>query len=73
MNLINNAHIGAYNATQQQILIDALNKNDDDDVKIDVLIGVVVGIGVVVLGLVAAVAFMAFREKRGKPVFAALV
>ena len=73
MNLINNAHIGAYNATQQQILIDALNKNDDDDVKIDVLIGVVVGIGVVVLGLVAAVAFIAFREKRGKPVFAALV
>ena len=74
MNLINAAHIGVYNVTQQTILTDSLKKKDDDDeVKLDVLIGVVVAIGAVTLGLVAAVSYMAAREKRGKPVFAALV
>ena len=75
MNLINAAHIGVYNVTQQTILKDSLvvKKDDDDEVKLDVLIGVVVAIGAVTLGLVAAVSYMAAREKRGKPVFAALV
>ena len=48
-------------------------KSDDDEEKLDVLIGVVCAVGAIVLGLVAFVGYMASMEKKGKPIFTALV
>ena len=47
-------------------------KDNDDEVKLDVLIGVVCGIGAVVLGLLGTLIYMAKMEKKGKPFFAPL-
>ena len=47
--------------------------DDGDNVKMDVLVGVVCGIGVVVLALAGFVAFLAKREKAGRPVWKPLV
>ena len=53
--------------------VKASAKSDDDEVKLDVLIGVVCAVGALVLGLVGFVAYMANRERKGKPIFTALV
>ncbi|QDZ17876.1 hypothetical protein HOP50_01g03820 [Chloropicon primus] len=45
----------------------------DDDVKLDVVIGIVCGIGLLLIGVAGAMVFLIQREKKGKPVFAALV
>ena len=68
MHLLNTAHVGFYNTSTTTVI-----KKESSSDNEDALLGAVIGIGVVVAGLIVFVAYMASREKKGKPVFAALV
>ena len=48
------------------------SSSSDDEVKLDVLIGIVCAIGAVLFAFVGVTAYMAHMEKKGRPVFAAL-